>query len=212
MARAISPKTLFEKKFDEFDFEGIWGDVFGKPEKGGVWIIYGAEKNGKTLFALKLAEFLTKYENVWYISAEEGTGKEFQANAQRAKIDPASRKIKFSEYTEIEVVKERLSKRQAPKIVLFDNMTIYNDELKNGAFRRFTSEFPNTTMIFLAHEEKKEPYTATAKLAKKLAKIYIRIEGLTAFVAGRCPGGIMAINEKTAMLYHGSDIKNKIQK
>jgi len=63
-------------------------------------------------------------------------------------------------------------------------------------------------MIFLAHEEKREPYTATAKLCKKLAKIIVHIEGLTAFISGRCPGGTITINEQTAMLYHGSQILN----
>ena len=63
-------------------------------------------------------------------------------------------------------------------------------------------------LVLLAHMEKNEPYTATAKLAKKLAKIIIRVDGLTAFVSGRCPGGIITINEQTAQLYHGSKIKS----
>jgi hypothetical protein len=61
----------------------------------------------------------------------------------------------------------------------------------------------------MAHMEKNEPTTAVAKLAKKLCNVYFRIEGLTAFVGGRCPGGSIIINEETAMLFHGSEIKNK---
>ncbi len=209
MARAISIKTLFEKTFKTFDFDGIWLDTLGNPEKGGVWIIYGNEKNGKTFFALKLAEYLSKFENVLYISAEEGTRKTFQESCRRANFDAKNPKIKLLDYTEIDEVRQKLNKRQSPRVVFFDNITVYNDELKNGAFRKLMTDYPNTTMIFLAHEEKNEPYTATAKLCKKLSEIIIRIEGMTAIISGRCPGGTLMCDEEKAMLYHGSQIKNK---
>ncbi len=206
MARAITAKRLFEKTFKLFEFTGQWGEILGHPERGGIWIIYGNEKNGKTFFALKLADYLTGYGEVLYISAEEGTGAEFQKNAKRAKISPSNSKIKFVDYTELETVSAKLAKRQAPKIVFFDNITVYNDELKNNGLRKFAAKYPDTTLIFLAHEDKNEPYTATGKLCKKLAKIIIRVEALTAFVGGRCPGGNITIDQHAAMLYHGSQI------
>lgn len=209
MSRAVSLKSLLEKKYKTFDFDGFWLLVFGIIAKGGFWIIYGGEKNGKTLFALKLAEYLTKFENVLYVSAEEGTGKEFQANAQRARLDPKNKRIKFTDFIDLESLKSKLSKRQSPRIVLIDNITVYVNELKGGQLYKLKDEFPNTTFIFLAHEDKNEPYTATAKLCKKLAKIIIRVVGLTAFVSGRCPGGTIILNEEKAMLYHGSEINNK---
>lgn len=209
MARAISPKTLFEKTYKLFKLLGIWKEVLGEPEKGGIWVLYGNEKNGKTFFALLLAAMISAFENVWYISAEEGTGATFQANAKRAKIEPTNKKIKFQDYVELDEIVEALKKRQAPRVVVLDNATIYNDELKNGALRKLLKDFPNVTFILIAHEEQKEPYTATAKLAKKLCNIYVRIEGLTAFVGGRCPGGKIIIDEQKAMLYHGSEINKK---
>lgn len=209
MARAISTKTLFEKVYKTFEFDGFWLLVFGVIAKGGFWIIYGNEKNGKTLFALKLAEYLTKFENVLYVSAEEGTGKEFQSNAQRAKLDPSNSKIKFIEYIDLISLRNKLSKRQSPRIVILDNITVYVDELKSGKLIKLKDDFPNTTFIFLAHEDKKEPSTATAKLCKKLAKIIVRVVGLTAFVSGRCPGGIIVADEQKAILYHGSQIAKK---
>lgn len=209
MARAISPKTLFEKTYDTFQFDGIWKEVLGDPEKGGIWVIYGKEKNGKTQISLQLANMLSHHEPTWYISAEEGTGKAFQANAMRAKISAENRKLKFSDYVEIAEIIEKLKKRQAARICFLDNATIYNDELKNGVLRKLLLTYPDVTFVLLAHEDNKEPYTATAKLAKKLCNIYMRIEGLTAFVGGRCPGGTITIDDQKAMLYHGSEIKQK---
>lgn len=204
MARAISTKTLLDKCYELFDFSGIWLDVFGKISKGGIWIIYGDEKNGKTTYGLKLAEYLSNFESVWYISAEEGTGFEFQQTAKRLNVSATNPNIKWQDYLEIPEVVKKLKRRQAPKILFLDNATVYQDDLKNGVLRKLLKEFPNTTIILLAHMEKNEPYTATAKLAKKLAKIIIRVEGLTAFVSGRCPGGQIIIDEKKAMLSHGT--------
>ncbi len=208
MARGITAKTLLSKKFKTFKFDGIWKEVLGEQERGGIWVIYGNEKNGKTTLALLLSEYLTKFENLNYISAEEGTGFTFQQNLSRAKIDFKNTKIKFYEYLEIEELDTMLKKRQSARIVVIDNATAYMDDLKTAVLRKLRRLYPDTLFIIMAHMEKNEPTTAMAKLAKKLCNVYFRVEGLTAFVGGRCPGGSLTINEQTAMLYHGSEIKN----
>jgi KaiC/GvpD/RAD55 family RecA-like ATPase len=209
MARGITAKTLLNKKFKTFKFDGIWKTVLGEQERGGIWVIYGNEKNGKTTLALLLSEYLTKFENLNYVSAEEGTGFTFQQNLSRAKIDFKNTKIKFYDYLEIEEIDKMLTKRQNARIIVLDNATAYVDDLKTAVLRRLKRDYPDVLFIIMAHMEKNEPTTAMAKLAKKLCNVYFRIEGLTAFVGGRCPGGTITINEQTAMLFHGSEIKNK---
>ena len=208
MARGISAKTLLNKKFKTFVFDGIWEKVLGEQERGGIWVIYGNEKNGKTTLALLLSEYLTKFENLNYVSAEEGTGFTFQQNLSRAKIDFKKSKIKFYDYLEIEEIENMLSKRQNARIMVLDNATAYVDDLKTAVLRKLKRMYPDVLFIIMAHMEKNEPTTAMAKLAKKLCNVYFRIEGLTAFVGGRCPGGTILINEQTAQLFHGSQIKN----
>lgn len=209
MARGITAKTLLNKKFKTFKFDGIWKTVLGEQERGGIWVIYGNEKNGKTTLALLLSEYLTKFENLNYVSAEEGTGFTFQQNLSRANIDFKNTKIKFYDYLEIEEIDKMLTKRQNARIMVLDNATAYVDDLKTAVLRRLKRDYPDVLFIIMAHMEKNEPTTAMAKLAKKLCNVYFRIEGLTAFVGGRCPGGTITINEQTAMLFHGSEIKNK---
>lgn len=206
MARGITVKTLLNKKFKTFRFTGIWEKVLGEQERGGIWVIYGNEKNGKTTLALLLSEYLTKFENLNYVSAEEGTGFTFQQNIARAKIDFKNTKIKFHDFLEMEELETMLSKRQSAKIIVIDNATAYVDDLKTAVLRKLKRQFPDTLFIIMAHMEKNEPTTAMAKLAKKLCNVYFRVEGLTAFVGGRCPGGILTINDQTAMLFHGSEI------
>ena len=206
MAKGVSVKSLLSKVYKTFKFTGVWLLVLGELERSGIWVIFGNEKNGKTQLALQLADYLSRFEKVMYISAEEGVGFSFQQNLKRANIDAKTSKIMFYEYLDYEEIEKILSRREPPRIVFFDNATVYVDDIKTAQLRRLRKNHPNTLFIIMAHEDKKEPVTAMAKLAKKLCTIFIRVEGLTAFVGGRCPGGIINIDLQKAMLYHGSSI------
>lgn len=206
MSRMLTIKNIYDKKFKTFEFDGVWKDTMGNPEQAGFWLIYGNEKNGKTWFSIKLAEYLSKYAQTAYVSAEEGIGKAFVETCERVGLDPNSN-LKFMEYLSIDELDAKLEKRKSPRIIVLDNLTMYVDELKNGVLRKLHHKYRDTKLfIFIAHEEKNEPYTATAKLAKKLAKIIVRVEGLACFISGRCPGGNLMINKERAQLYHGTEI------
>ncbi|MFX1668788.1 hypothetical protein JZ968_11625, partial [Riemerella anatipestifer] len=67
--RTISVKQAYLKKFKTFEFDGIWKEVFYQnPETTGAWLVYGTEKQGKSTFAIMLADYLTKFGKVLYIS------------------------------------------------------------------------------------------------------------------------------------------------
>ncbi len=197
-------KNLYDKKFKTFPFTGVWGDTMGQPETTGAWIIYGAEKNGKTWFSLKLAAYLSSFQRTMYVSGEEGTGKNLVDTCERAKLNASNKNLQFLEYLPLAELNEKLSKRRSAKIVVIDNITIYADELKNGGLRRMLEQHRDKLLVFVAHEERNEPYTATVKLCRKLAKIIVRVQGLSCFISGRCKGGILMIAEEKACLYHGT--------
>ena len=199
-------KNLYDKKFDCFPFDGVWRATMGEPETNGAWLVYGAEKNGKTWFSLHLAEYLSSFASVLYISAEEGMGKTFVDACQRAQIEPTNRRLHFLEYIPVDELSAKLAKRKSAKVIIIDNCTVYADELKATALRKLLQKHPDKLFVFVAHEERNEPYTAAAKMAKKLAKIIVRVEGLACFVSGRCNGGTLTINEAKATLYHGDQI------
>ena len=204
MSRALTTKNVIDKKHSTFQFDGQWLQIFGEPEKAGAWLIYGKDKNGKTWGTLLIAQYLSKSDKVLYISAEQGISKSFKDALVRAKINPNNNKLHYSGYISLDELYEVLNrKRSAPTIVVIDNITFYTDELKNGAFRKLLKDFPKTLFIFLAHEERGEPYTATATLCKKVAEIIIHVKGLKLLVGGRCPGGEIDIDEEKAALYHG---------
>lgn len=207
MSRALTAKNLLDKKYTTFNFQGIWREVFGTPTTTGIWLIYGKEKNGKTWGTLLLADYLTNFGKVLYISAEEGVDMEFQQACKRAKINPKNKNFQFIEYEPIEDLYTRLKRRNAPRIVIIDNLTIYNEELKSNGIKKLKQDFPKVLFICVAHEERNKPYTAAAQMASKLAKILIRAVGLTLIIGGRTSGKKIMIDETKAILYHGTQIK-----
>jgi len=208
MYRVLTVKNLFDKRYKTFPFTGVWFEVFGTPTTSGIWLIYGKDKNGKTWGTLLLANYLSEFTKVLYISAEEGTDKEFQEACKRAKIEATNKNIHFTGYETIEDLYKRLKRRKAPKIVVLDNLTIYNEELKRNGIKKLKQEFPNTLFICVAHEERNKPYTASANMASKIAKVIIRVKGLLLIVGGRVPGGTFFIDKEKALLYHGTEIDN----
>lgn len=203
MARNLSVRNIYDKKFSEFQFTGHWQNAFGNPETNGIWLIWGIEKNGKTWFALLLANYLSLFKKVLYISAEEGVNKDFVAACKRAKLSDKNTQLKFNEYMSMEDLKVKLKSRKSADIVFIDNCTCYTDEFKPSEVQKLIREFPGKLFIFLAHEEKKEPYTAIAKQCKKIAKAIMHVKGLAAHVSGRVPGGVISVDETKAQLYWG---------
>ena len=204
MSRALTTKNVLDSKHNLFHFVGLWLSIFGMPEMAGAWLIYGKDKNGKTWGTLLISEYLSAFAKVLYISAEQGISSSFKDSIKRAKINPNNNKLHYMGYVSLEelyVILRR--KRTAPRIVIIDNITFYLDELKNGAFRKLLKDHPKTLFIFLAHEDRGEPYTATAILCKKVAEIIIHVVGLKLLVFGRCPGGEIDIDEEKAALFHG---------
>jgi len=206
--QAHTIKSMYNKAHKTYQLSGIYAQIFGEPERNGCWLIWGEEKQGKTTLALILANYFSTVERTLYISAEEGLGKNFKDACRRAGIDGES-KLRLCDYTPMDQLMQRLDSRRPFRVVVIDNITVYNDELKYGAFLRLLNEHPDKLFIFLAHEEAKRPYGSTAKLCSRYAKVKIHVRGLAAFVEGRCPGGTVKINEDKASIYWGSDIKNE---
>ena len=205
--RTLSVKQAFLKKFKTFEFDGIWKEVMNNPETTGGWIIYGDEKQGKSTFAIMLANYLTKFGKVLYISAEEGVSQHFISVMGRMGVDVNNQKLKLLDgYQEWADLEERFKKRQCPKIIFIDNITVYRDEMSKADLKRILIEHKDKLIICVSHEERKEPDSAQGKFWKKMSKIIVRVLGQNAIVDGRCTGGNLVIDEDRAMLYHNSNI------
>lgn len=213
--RSLTTRNVFDKKsFRRVEFTNpILSEAIGPAEARGVWLVYGAEKNGKTWFVLTLARDLaaTEKKKIAYISAEEGLEDSFQAAMDRAGITVETR-ILWDEYIGVSEIIEKFSRPRTPDIIFIDNLLVYKDELSGLNIRRqLTDLLPNKLFIFVAHEERKQPYPAAAQMAKKLAKVYVRVVGLKAFVVSRYAKaqGEIVINDELSEMYWGAEDLNK---
>jgi chemotaxis methyl-accepting protein methylase len=147
---------------------------------------------------------MARHERVAYISAEEGLDKSFRDAVRRAGIT-TSDNILWDEYLSIDEIVEKFRKQRSANIIIMDNLTMYLDEIKPMEIRRrLLDALPSKLIIFVAHEERREAYPATARMAKKLAKVIFHVEGMKAFVTSRfSQGGEIVIDEKKSELYYG---------
>jgi len=206
MARSLTTKNLFEKRGGKpiKFYNEILKLVIGAATLMGCWIIYGSEKNGKTWFALWLAKQLACFERVHYISAEEGIEDSFKEAVKRAGITTAD-DILWDEYLSIDEIIEKFKKQRSANIIVIDNLTMYADEIKPSEIKKkLLAALPNKLIIFVAHEERKQPFPAIARHAKKMASVIFHIEGLKAIVTSRfSTGGELVIDEEKCEIYHG---------
>ncbi|HOZ95367.1 MAG TPA: hypothetical protein PLS07_00785 [Niabella sp.] len=204
MKRPFTINKILDKVHTVFPFDGLYQQVFGHPETSGLWLLYGMEKNGKTWFALKLSEYLSQFRKVLYVSAEEGTGSNFQQAVKRAKLHHRNSRLLFVDYLPVADIHLMLTRRHAPGVVLIDNTTVYGRELRSTDLVGLMREHKHTLFVVLAHERRGEPEGATAVMSKKLAQVIIRVQGLSAQISGRVPGGVIGVDEEKAMLYWGA--------
>lgn len=207
--RSLSVKNILDKKYRVFEFEDeVHKRVFGVVERSGCWIIYGKDKNGKTWYGLLLAQLLSSFDKVLYVSAEQGTGLAFQDALRRANIAATNRALNIVGYVPFAELRQALKSRKSARVVFIDNCTAYADEFKAADLKRLLLEFENKLFIFISHEERGEPNNALAKQVKKYANVIARVQGLTAHISGRVPGGVVTVDEAKAMLYYGAPEEN----
>lgn len=205
--RRLSVSNLNAQRFKFMPFLGEWKRILGNQERKGCWLIYGKEKNGKSTFALNLANDLSKIEPVLYISAEEGTGYSYTAAVNRAGISEANRNFHSWPFTSMEDLREEIrNNRKCEKIIFIDNLTVYTD-LKKEDIITLLRDFPNVLFVFLAHEDEHgEPQGSPAVTAKQMAYAFFHVRGKAAFATVR--GGTNSridIDEEAASLIHGDN-------
>lgn len=202
--KALSVKQAYSKVFKKFDFTDLWLRAFGTPTTNGFWYIGGAEKNGKSTFAMMLAKYLTTFGKVLYISAEEGVSDSMISAMKFAGLSDKDKNFHIIDYEPWEELQTRFASRKCAKIIFIDNSTVYRDEITRKMVAELKQSQSDKLIIMVCHEEKGLPDNALAKVWRKLAKIIIQAEGLKAVISGRCPGGELNINEEKANLYWGT--------
>lgn len=184
--RAASPRELINTNFENMNFTGEWKELFGKPQMGGCWLIWGDSSNGKTTFTLRLARYLCRFTRVVYNSIEEGISKSLQEAIIRENlIDVQGSFFILHKETMPELI-ARLEKRKSPGVIIIDSVQ-YAD-LNRRTAKELIDRYPHKLFIFVSHAAGKMPDGRTANALRYHADVKIRIEGFRAFINSRYGG------------------------
>lgn len=198
----LTLKNIVNAKIPVFDFTGEWYDAFGKPQRNGVWFIYGNSGHGKTTFLLMLMKQLANFGNIMFVPYEEGNvSVSLQKGINRLGLLEANKKVIVCTHNSKDLA-ERLSKRKSPEIVIIDSLDLSEfKQIKQVA--DFKNRFKNKTLIFTGWADGKVPANKIGKDVLYLANQKIFVEGYRAISRGRSLGerGYLTIWEEGATEY-----------
>jgi len=186
MRRAATSLQVLNSKFEELPFDGIWQELFGIPELGGCWLIWGESANGKTAFALQLAKYMSRYVRIAFDSIEEGISKSLRDALKREEMISTQGRFLILDKEPIPVLEERLLRRKSPSVAIIDS--IQYTGLNKITAKDLVDRHPGKLFIFTSHASGKYPDGRTANAIRYHAHVKIRIEGFRAFIQSRYGG------------------------
>lgn len=142
-------------KYDTFDFDGDWYQAFGRPEKRGVWLIWGQSGNGKTSFVMQLCKYLCRFGRVAYNSLEEGASLTMQNSLKRFNMMEVNRRFLLIDAESMEQLDIRLHRQKSPDFVVIDSFQYTMMSFKQ--YVEFKEHNKNKLLIFISHADGKLP-------------------------------------------------------
>lgn len=198
--KALTIDNILNKNYKLFDFEGIWEEAFAKPERVGVWFVWGNSGNGKTRFTMQLAKYLTRFGRVIYNSLEEGSSHTIRKAFEDVGMREVGTKMVLVSET-IERLSERLEKQRSSSIIIIDSFQYAQITYKQ--YIQFKERHKDKLIIFISHADGKQPAGRSAKSVMYDATLKIWVEGFRAISKGRYIGetGQMTIWDEGAERY-----------
>lgn len=120
MAGIMNSNDLMNYKYDCYPFDGKWGDLMGRPGKRFHLMVFGRPKQGKSIFSVQFANYLSQnFGPVLYVASEEG----FSATLQKkiADFGMANRNMDFANFREYEQIRQALENKKY-KFVFIDSV------------------------------------------------------------------------------------------
>lgn len=180
-------KQLRSIKYKEFAFVGEWLTLFGKPEKGVTWFIWGNSGNGKSTASAIIAFMLSFFGKVLYLSLEEKRGKSIRSKLLKVGFNDNSKNFQLLATSNYNELSKRLHRRNSEDIIFIDSLQYWGISYKQ--YQTLIETFPDKTFIFVSHARGKDPKGATADGIHYDAGMKIWVEGGRMEVTHRFEGG-----------------------
>lgn len=186
MKRALTVSNILHKKRNLLPFDGQWLDAIGKPELSGTWFIYSESGHGKTTFTFQLCKYLCELGlKVGYNSMEEGDSETIKKVMLRVGMQEVASRFMFFDKDSKEDMAERLSRRNAPRVLVIDSWQYARMRTEEYIF--FEQAHPSTLFIVIGHEKNGKP-KGTGEAIYYHAHVKIRVLGFKAYVKTRYEG------------------------
>lgn len=209
LRRALSVSDVMRMKKETYPFEGAWEEAFGRPEKNGVWFVWGNSGNGKTSFMLQLCKVLSHFGRVAYDSLEEGASLTMKNALMAAGMQDVARRFVLLDRENMRLLSARLGKHKSPDIVVIDSFQYTKMSFKD--YEAFKERHANKLLIFVSQADGNKPAGRTAVSVMYDASLKIFVSGFRAISKGRYFGskGYYTIWEERAKMYWGEEQKEK---
>jgi len=183
---AHSVRELQQMKFEVFPFDGDWLKAFDRPERRGVWLVWGNSGNGKTSFVMSLCKYLCQFGRVAYDSLEEGTSLTMIRTLERFQMMDVNNRFLLINNECMEALNDRLHKRKSPDIVVIDSFQY--TQMNFASYKKFRENNMKKLIIIISHSDGKLPAGRSARSVMFNADLKIYVEGYRAFSKGRYIG------------------------
>lgn len=144
--RLLSVKDLKEKNFKIIQFSPEWAEKYGNPEKGFSALFYGPSGSGKSVEALKLADYIADtHGKVLYNSCEERISKSLQERVQEHGI--GSQRLYFGDNMTFEELMAKLEKGRFAAVFI-DSLQYMN--FTYDQYKQFKKRYPSVALVFIS--------------------------------------------------------------
>ena len=184
----MSSIDLKDYRYDNYDFDGKWLDLVGKPAKKFHMMVYGRPKQGKSYFCFDLAQYLSNFGKVLYIAAEEG----FSATLQKKLEDMGgdNDNLDFANFRDYETIKNALPGHDY-RFVVIDSVNYIRIEPEQ--IEELKADNPRMALITVQQATKDGKFRGSQQFAHNCDIIIEVIQGVAHSTGRFAPPSEMAI-------------------
>ena len=176
----MSSTDLVNHTYSKYNFSGKWNDFIGQPSKNFHAMIYGRPKQGKSILAVQLAQYLSQnFGKVLYIASEEGFSVTLQKKVAEFAIDNPN--LDFANYRDFNQIKEALHVRKY-QFVFIDSVNFI--KITPEDVEDLKSANKNTAFITIQQATKNGNFRGSQEFAHNCDMV-IRVEAGQASHQGR---------------------------
>lgn len=118
--RTWSPASISERNIETYPFTGEWERIFGNPDILFSTLIRGEAKSGKSTFCAKMAQYVSQFGRVLYVTAEERiNSKTLQDRIARCGV--TSDKVRFAHLRDLGEI-EKIIQNGGFRFVFIDSV------------------------------------------------------------------------------------------